>query len=124
MKSLGADNPNICVVTALKAYPERASTLHEVAQQLFVSYSKPFEPVSRDTISRWVKTVMEKSGIDVNNFKPHTTRATATSKALLKSVPLEHILSVAGWSSSETFEKYYNKPVNNTDNFNNVLSQD
>ena len=124
MKSLGADNPNIFVVTALKAYPERTSTLHEVAQQLFVSYSKPFKPVSRDTISRWVKTVMEKSGIDVNNFKPHSTRATAPSKALLKSVPLEPILSVAGWSSSETFEKYYNKPVNNTDNFNNVLLQD
>ena len=110
------DNPNICVVTALKAYLERTSTLREVAQQLFVSYSKPFKPVSRDTISRWVKTVMAKSGIDVNIFKPHSTRAAATSKTLLKSVPLEHItLSVAGRSSSETFANYYNKPVDNTD---------
>ena len=52
------DNPNICVVTALKAYLERASTLREGAQKLFVSYSKPFKPVSRDTVSRWVKIVM------------------------------------------------------------------
>ena len=118
------DNPNICVVTTLKAYLDRTSALRGGAQQLFVSYSKPFKPVSRDTISRWVKTVMQKSGIDVNLFKPHSTRAAATSKAFLKSVPLEHILSVAGWSSSDTFAKFYKKPVINTDSFSTVLLQD
>ena len=78
---------------------------------MFVSYSKPSKPVSCETISRRVKTVMEKSGIDVNLFKPHSTRVAATSKAFMKSVPLEHILSVAGWSSSDTFAKFYKKPV-------------
>ena len=58
------DNPNICVVTTFKAYLDRTSALRGGAQQLFVSYSKPFKPVSR-----WVKTVMEKSGIGVNLFK-------------------------------------------------------
>ena len=118
------DNPNICVVTTLKAYLDRTSALHGGAQQLFVSYSKPFKPVSRDTISRWVKIVLQKSGIDVNLFKPHSTRAAATSKAFLKSVPLEHILSVAGWSSSDTFAKFYKKPVINTDSFSTVLLRD
>ena len=46
------DNPNICVVTTLKAYLDRTSALRRGAQQLFVSYFKPFKPVSRDTISR------------------------------------------------------------------------
>ncbi|XP_068692889.1 uncharacterized protein [Montipora foliosa] len=36
------DNPNICVVTILKAYLDRTSALGGGAQQLFVSYSKPF----------------------------------------------------------------------------------
>ena len=67
---------------------------------------------------------MQKSGIVVNLFKPHSTRAAATSKAFLKSVPLEHILSVAGWSSSDTFAKIYKKPVINTDSFSTVLLQD
>ena len=83
-----------------------------------VSYSKPFKPVSLETTRRWVKTVMEKPGIDVNLFKPHSTRAAATSKAFLKSVPLiEHILSDVGWSSSDTFAKFYKKPVFNTDSY-------
>ena len=71
-----------------------------------------------------MKTVMEKSGIDVNLFKPHTTRAAATPKAFLKSVPLQHILSVAGWSSSDTFAQFYNKPVINKDSFLTLLLQD
>ena len=83
---------------------------------MFVSYSKQFKPVSRETNSRWVKTVLEKSRIDANLFKPHSSRAAAMSMALLKSVPLEHILSVAGWGSSDTFVKFY-KPVINTDSF-------
>ena len=66
---------------------------------------------------------MEKSGIDVSLFKPHSTRATATSKAFFKYVPIEHILSVAGWSSSDTFAKVYKKPVINTDSFSTVLLQ-
>ena len=65
------DNPNICVVTTLKAYTARTSALCGDATQLFVSHFKPFKPVSHDTISRWVKTVLQKSGIDVN-FLSHT----------------------------------------------------
>ena len=116
--------PNICVVTTLKAYIARTSALRGDAPQLFFSYFKPFKPVSRDTISRWVKTVLQKSGIDVNFFKAHSTRAVATSKAFLKSIPLEHILSVAWWGSSATFAKFYKKPVINTDSFSTVLLQD
>ena len=46
------DNPNICVVTTLKAYITRTSTLRGDTRQMLVSYFKPFKPVSRDTISR------------------------------------------------------------------------
>jgi hypothetical protein len=74
-------NPNLCVVSILNMYLEYTATLRNNEQQLFISYSKPYKAVSRDTISRWVKTVMEKSGIDVQTFKPHSTRAASTSKA-------------------------------------------
>lgn len=70
------------------------------------------------------QTVLEKSGINVNLFKAHSTRAAATCNAFFKSVPLERILSVAGWSSSDTFAKFYKKPVINTDGFSTVLLQD
>ena len=107
----------------MNAFLESTSALHGSVQLVF-SYSTPFKPVSQDIISRWAKTVMEKSRIDVNLFQANSTRAAATSKAFLKSVALEHILSVAGWSSSDTFAKFYKKPVINTNSFSTVLLQD
>lgn len=76
-----------------------------------MSYTKPHKAVSRDTIGRWVKTVLSSAGIDTKKFKPHSTRAAAVSEASNASVSLDEILSTAGWSSESTFAKFYNKPV-------------
>lgn len=76
-----------------------------------VCYQKPFRKVSRDTISRWVKTVLTDSGIDISRFKLHSTRAASTSAANNASVSLDDILQTAGWCSESTFAKYYKKPI-------------
>ena len=64
----GSPNPTVtltafrdsrsCVVTTLKEYISRTESLRGSESQLFVSYSKPHKAVSRDKISRWVKTVL------------------------------------------------------------------
>ena len=105
-----SDN-RLCVFTTLKEYISRTEHLRGSESQLFVSYSKPHKAVSRDTISRWVKTVLSSAGIDTKKFRPHSTRAAAVSAANNASVPLDEILSTAGWSSQSTFAKFYNKPV-------------
>ena len=71
----------LCVVTLLKEYLSRTASLKGKHSQLFISYVKPFSPVSRNTISRRVKTVMQRAGIDTTKFKPHSTRAASTSAA-------------------------------------------
>ena len=67
--------------------------------------------MSRDTISRWIKNVMIKSGIDVEVFKPHSTRAASTSKANACQVPIDVILKAASWKGDCTFRKFCNKPI-------------
>ena len=80
--------------------------------QLLLSYVKPYDTVSRDKIRRWVKFVLQSSGIDINLFKPHITRSASTSKAKLSDVPLADILDKAGWKSeSGTFAKFYDKRI-------------
>ena len=101
----------LCVVTTLKEYISRTEPLRGSESQLFVSYTKPHKAVSRDTIGRWVKTVLSSAGIDTKKFKPHSTRAAAVSAASNVSVSLDEIMSTAGWSSESTFAKFYNKPV-------------
>ena len=56
-------------------------------------------------------------GIDVNTFKPHSTRAAAASKAKTVSVPIKEILDTAGWSSERTFDRFYNKPFQGNGGF-------
>ena len=65
----------------------------------------------RDSISRWFKTIMQQAGIDITKFKPQSTRAASTSGSKRNSVPLENILTAAGWKRDCVFAKYYNKPL-------------
>ena len=101
----------MCVVTTLKEYISRTEPLRGSESQLFVSYTKPHKAVSRDTIDRWVKTVLSCTGIDTKKFKPHSTRAAAVSAESNASVSLDEILSTVGWSSESTFAKFYHKRV-------------
>ncbi|KAK6181896.1 hypothetical protein SNE40_009674 [Patella caerulea] len=102
----------LCVVTCLKEYLLRTSDIRKETQFLFISYIKPHKRVSRETISRWIKCVMQMSGIDISVFSSHSTRSASVSKAKENGVPISHLLKIAGWSNSGTFLKYYDKNIN------------
>ena len=97
-----------CIVTVIREYLKRTENIR-TSDNLLISYVKPFKAVSRDTISRWVKTVLGLSGVDTTIFTAHSTRAAATTSAKGLHVPLNTIMRTAGWSNSNTFAKYYDK---------------
>ena len=77
----------------------------------FSVFSRPHKAESVNTVSRWIRTVMKESGIDVNRFSAYSTRAASTSAVQKAGLPVDHILSAAGWSSIKTFATFYNKPI-------------
>ena len=100
----------LCVATYLEEYITRTKPIRSLQNtRLFLSFCKPYKPVTASTISRWIKTVMAQSGVDVKNFRPHSTRSASTSAALRKGVPLNTIMEAAGWSSHCTFATYYRR---------------
>ena len=105
------ENPSICIVKVLKEYIKRTQSLRGSERQLLISFHKPYGAVSRNTISRWIKTVMFESGIDIDVFKAHSTRAASCSKAKFEGTPIVEILKTAGWKSDKTFEKFYDKCI-------------
>ena len=105
---------NLCVVQHLQAYIDRTSHLRGETDQLLIGYQKPHKPVSTNTIARWLKNVMAKAGIDTSVYKAHSTRAAVTSAAKGKQVPINTILSAAGWSNENTFARFYDKPIQDT----------
>ena len=50
-------------------------------------------------------------------FKPQNTRSASTSEASLCPVPLDQIMSAAGWTLASTFDRFYNKPIDVNDGF-------
>ena len=89
------DDIRICIVQTLAVYLDRRRLLRN-SSKLFISTVQPHGAVSKDTLARWIKVTLRLSGMDVTMFKPHSTRAAATSAAQRKGVNLTDILKVAG----------------------------
>ena len=98
------------VVHHLRVYLERTKLRRGDCKQL-LSFQKPYQAVSKDTVSRWLKLVLKQAGIDISMFKAHSTRAASTSAAAASNIPLSTIMASAGWSNADTFSKLYHKPV-------------
>ena len=103
------DDVRICIFEHIKVYLNRTSDVRNGVQQLFVITRKPFNAVTRDTVSHWVKAVMREAKIDVDVFAPGSTRSASTSGAFLAGVSLDQIMKKAGWSQSATFMKWYKR---------------
>lgn len=79
---------------------------------------KPFKPCSSKTISRWIKIVLQKSGINTDIFKAHSTTHASTSAPARKGLNIDVINKAACWTrSSAVFEKFYNRPVSDDTQF-------
>lgn len=105
------ENPSICPVATLKLYINKTQDIRGDSRELFISFLKPHRQVSRSTLSRWIKTVMEEAGIDTSLFKSHSTRAASASSARNNLANIEDIMKIAGWSNASTFKKFYDKAV-------------
>ena len=98
---------SLCIVRYLEEYIKRTKLLRGTESQLFISYQKPYQNVTKSTISRWVKSVLKKAGINVSVYSVHSTRAAGASK-VFGTVSIEKILKAGGWSSDSCFMKHYN----------------
>ena len=121
-----SDSP-LCVGSVLDEYINRTSSLRGKVQQLFISFAKPHHGVSKDTIYRWIKKVMQQAGIDTSVFKPHSTRAASTSKARSCNVSLTSVMKAASWRSDCVFSRFHNKPIqlhDVSDSFSHAILSD
>lgn len=107
------DQPNLCVASVLCQYIERSAQLRtQNEDRLVLTYRKPHRVATTQSVSRWIKSVMAKSGIDVTIFGSHSTRHASTSAAARRGVDIETIRKAANWTpKSSVFARFYNRPV-------------
>ena len=104
-------NKHLCIFRCLRHYIARTHSIRGSETKLFISFAKPHRCVTTSTIGRWIKIVLSRSGVDINMYKAHSTRAASASKANLH-VSTSKILKAGGWSSSNSFQKHYNLSSN------------
>ena len=68
---------DICPYVCLEDYIERIR--HD--DMLLISTIKPDRAIGSQTLGRWIKTVLQLAGVDIDMCKPHSTRHAASSAA-------------------------------------------
>ena len=94
-------------MATLEAYVDRIKPIRANTTALFIFTKKPYKQVTTSTLSRWMKCLLEVSGIDVKVFKGQSVRTDAASAAHRAGASISYI-------RLSTFSRYYNKPLCNT----------
>ena len=101
---------SICPLAELKEYISRSETTRFLSghfvSKLFLTFIRPYNPVSPRTIARWIMSVLKSAGIDTSKFKAHSVRGAATSRAYFTGTPVADILEMADWSSEHVFSRH------------------
>ncbi len=104
----------LCPVRSLKIYVDR-SNIWRKSPQLLVCFGAGRRGLatSKQIISHWVRDAIslayEVRGLPSPlSVRAHSTRSVASSQAVFRGVPLEEICVAAGWSSPQTFVRFYN----------------
>ena len=87
-------------------------------KQLLLSYVKTHKPIFTTTFSRWCIRIMKESGVNMDMFGSHSTRAALTSKCKAAGLSFKETSKSAGWSTERPFAIYYDKPIQ--DNFSEI----
>ena len=112
---------DICVVkTYIMYYVTKTEKLRQDSR-LLVRTQKPYNWVTKQTLSHWIKDTLILAGIDMSCFTPHSTRSASCSAAVARNVPIDTVLRTAGWKRDNVFRKFYNRPVTNDDSFSRSI---
>ena len=107
----------LCPYRALKTYVDKTQSRRGDKTQLFLTYQPGrCVPASKDSIARWIVTVVkacyESAGDqDITLARAHDTRRLSTSWALFSGAPVSDILKAAHWAQETTFTSFYLKDV-------------
>nr|CAH7741143.1 unnamed protein product [Callosobruchus chinensis] len=83
---------------------------------------KPIRNATAQTISRWIKTMLEKSGVDTNRYTAHSTRHASASAAARKGFSYDTIRTATGWTQkSQVFANFYQRPLASKEIFANAI---
>ena len=116
--------PSVLLYTTLRAYENRTASHRgtEYSYRLFLSFIGPFQAITSSTIARWLKSLLESTGINTSVFNAHSVHGASSTAAANLGITTNDILKAADWSSESIFQRFYYKPTENPSYGRAVLS--
>ena len=115
------DEPSLNVCDYVLAYMNRVLIFRCKAvraglpkpSQLFLSH-RTRKPVSRGSISRWLREVLHMAGIDMSVFGPGSVRGASASAASRRGASAFQLMKAGSWTNLGTFQRFYRRTVDDT----------
>ncbi len=108
---------SVCPVRALRIYIDRSASFRQ-SNQLFVCYGgcARGRAVSKQRLSHWIVDAITAAYMNQGlecplHIRGHSTRAMASSWAWSRGMSIQDICVAAGWSSENTFARFYRLDV-------------
>jgi integrase len=121
MKFNNFTESQLCLVQCLKCYMSRTANVRN-SDNLFISTKAPYNTVSNQTLSNWLKSVLQMAGIDSSKFTSHSYRHSSTSKAASAGISTDVIFKSAGWTErSKVFANFYKRPIVKSNEFAHAI---
>ena len=90
-----------------RAYFERAEGR---PSHLFLSHTRPFQPVTAATLAKWLLKTMGDCGLNTDQYKAHSTRSAGATDLLRRGLTLTQVLKRGNWApGSRSFKIFYNR---------------
>jgi site-specific recombinase XerD len=96
----------LCPIRALIRFQEKATKIRKDEKFLFISSTG--SRASKDTLRHWVEFILSKAGI---TDSAGSCRSATTSAACERKRSIDDIMNSAGWSSENTFRRFYHRQV-------------
>ena len=113
VKCICTHNEELNVASYVKYYLDATKEFRENStppkNQLFLSW-KTHGPVTKQTIARWLTTVLSLSGIDTSKYTAHSYRGAGLSAAYRRGASLPSIMAAGNWTNISTFLSFYSAP--------------
>lgn len=110
-------DPKRCLHAYLKRTQLFRKNKGKTSDKLFLATKKPHQPVSSQTISKWIVRLIKfcykkKDKTVSGRVTGHSTRSIGPTWALFKGASFKSVMDAADWSTETTFVKSYLKSMN------------
>lgn len=116
VKCVRTDVPALDVCLYVSTYMTRTLAFRAKAvkaglpkpKQLFLSWQTG-KPVTKQSLTRWLKMILDISGIDTTKYSAHSYRGAGLSEAHTRGASMTQIMEAGNWKNASTFNTFYNK---------------